>query len=375
MSIRSRSFRVQMGAALTAAAITASIAGRAQVFIAVGSMTTPRTGHAATLLDDGRVLITGGHTDSFLASAEIYDPLRRSFSATGSMTSAREEHTSTLLTDGRVLVTGGVGPSTNAELYDPATGAFSVTGSMTVPRTQHIAILIEDGPMRGKVLVAGGDTGAHSTETAEIYDPSNGVFSPTGSMTVGRAVFTAAALNDGTGRILVAGGDLYYRISLSSAELYDPTSGTFSTTGSMATPRALLTSAPLDTGRVLVMGGSIDFTDPSAVTSSAEIYNARTGQWSPTGSMMLARDFHAAARLPDGRVLVSGGFNGDYVDDVEVFDPARGRFETVANLLTPRREHTLTALPNGRVLVVGGFNGGYLASAEFIPHASRRSGQ
>ena len=122
-----------------------------------------RAGKTATLLRDGRVLVTGGYNcakagaDGIWASAELYDPVTGTFSPTGSMGTPRENHTATLLADGRVLIAGGLsGPSpaassavtlasyrtvetsasvlATAEVYDPATGAFGKTGSMSTFR-------------------------------------------------------------------------------------------------------------------------------------------------------------------------------------------------------------------------------------------------
>jgi hypothetical protein len=205
-------------------------------FSPTGSMTTARAFHTATLLADGRVLIAGGNSGSWtggpiFASAEIYNPKTGTFSATGPMTSGRAWHTATLLSDGRVLMTGGVNSGVElatAELYDPKTGTFTPTGSMKYPRMYQTAVLLSDG----RVLVAGG--GADYTNgiflaSAELYDPKTGTFSVTGSMIEARTYQTASVLADG--RVLVTGG-YGAQAPLASAELYDPKTGTFSPAGS-----------------------------------------------------------------------------------------------------------------------------------------------
>ena len=131
-------------------------------WIRTGSMTTPRTQHDATLLPEGKVLVTGGSGPRRVGvslapplSAELYDPATRSWAATESMSTSRTGHTATLLPDGRVLVTGGYGADrdfASAELYDPASGTWTTTGSMAHERRYHTATLLLDG----RVLVAGG---------------------------------------------------------------------------------------------------------------------------------------------------------------------------------------------------------------------------
>ena len=115
-----------------------------------GSLNVNRSGQDAVLLQDGRVLITGG--TGTITSAEVYTPVTGTWSVTGSLNHGRYLHTATLLPDGRVLVAGGnyIDPTT-AELYDPATGIWTLTGSLHTGRSAHTATLLGNG----KVLVAG----------------------------------------------------------------------------------------------------------------------------------------------------------------------------------------------------------------------------
>ena len=326
-----------------------------------GSMSTARAYQGATLLSDGRVLVSGGYDGNFiLASAEIYDPALGSWSPTGSMNSIRYLHTATRLLDGRVLVTGGnsnSGYSSSAEVYDPALGTWAPTGVMSTARIAHTATLLPDG----RVLVIGGHSGGNGiVASAEIYDPTLGTWSLTGSMSLPRHYHTATLLADG--RVLVTGGSGGSGV-IASAEIYDPAFGTWSATGSMSRATYLQTATLLPDGRVLVSGG-LDGGNRSRATT--ELYDPGLGTWSLTGSMSTGRGYHAATLLSLGRVLVTGGYNFDDggLATAELYNPALGTWTLIDSMTTARYLHKATLLSDGRILLSGGSSGfGVIASA------------
>ncbi|MFO1526450.1 MAG: kelch repeat-containing protein [Turneriella sp.] len=301
------------------------------------NMASGRLGHAATLLANGKVLVTGGWT------AEIYDPLADTFSAAGPVGVVRFYHTATLLGNGKVLIAGGSGGEYSAELYDPVTNTFTTTAPLTVGRREHTATLLANG----KVLVVGGVHMGYVSES-EIYDPLTNTFTFGGSLATGRYAHTANLLTNG--KVLVTGGQTT-ACNLSSAELYDPVADTFSSAGSMASPRCVHTATILGNGKVLVAGGW----SGSTLLSSTDVYDPITNTFSAGGSMATGRQNHAAAPLANGKALIIGG--SDWVGGLasaEIFNPLTGAFSPAGFMLNARREHTATLLANGQVLVTGG---------------------
>lgn len=336
---------------------------------ATGNLQTNREAYTATLLPNGKVLVAGGNSfGMFLSSMELYDPSTQTYSATGTMTVPRAAHTATLLSNGTVLLAGGLstsGPTASAEIYDPQTGMSTATGSMNSARFSHTATAI--GTMTGKVLIAGGDGGSSSLSTAEIYDQTGRTFATTGGLLSARSNHTATWLTDNNKILLTGGGQRSNGgpvTSLSSAELFNPANGSFATTGSMTTARDQHTATALQDGTVLITGGGISY---GAVLNSAEIYLPTTGTFSLAGSMSQARENHSAVLLPNNSVVVAGGDDGNFnvSSTAEFFVPSTGTFNPAPSMNSGRNFFTLVLLPGGStVLAPGGgsyFAGGLIA--------------
>ena len=290
-----------------------------QTFAATsGAMNVPRWLHTATLLNDGTVLIVGGSSVSgqtTLNSAEIYDPIAGTFTLLpNTLNTARVGHTATLLATGQVLIVGGYDPSTgilaDAELYDPSAQVFIDLGNTNSPRFRHSATLLQNG----QVLIAGGVTdptpgGAYNT--AEMFDPTTWTFSVVpANMTSGREGHAGTLLNDGT--VLITGGDLPSSGSLNTAEIYNPGSNTFTgVSATMTSPRIYQNAVLLNGGKVLLAGGVNDSGGTSTALNTAEVYDPVAKTFTAvSGNMTSAREHQTATLLNDGTVLEAGGTDG-----------------------------------------------------------------
>ena len=345
---------------------------QAQSWSFTGSMSQSRVYPAAALLPNGQVLVVGGyHRGLIVAVAELYDPATGTFTTTGSLNTARYGASAILLNTGKVLISGGGTAST--ELYDPSTGKFTVSGSESCACGAVPTLL-----PNGMVLFSGGfnDTN-YALATAELYNPATGKFSPTGNLNQARDGASSTLLPDG--KVLIAGGAYYtgpnyYTLTahyLASAELYDPATGTFTLTGSLNTARSGQTTTVLNSGDVLLAGGQNSGANGGYV-GSAELYNPSTGTFTFTGSLNTARILHTAHLLPSGEVLIVAGNYHGALSTTELYNPSTGTFSYGPSLNTRRQGHASAMFPNGQVLAVGGWQNvsnpymGYLASAELF---------
>ena len=336
-----------------------------------------------------KLSITNSHTIMIVLAAALVAAMNPfafaasgTWALTGSMQSPRDGQTATLLVNGHVLVAGGTNNGLalrSAELYNRTTGTWTSTGSMAVGRTLARAVLLSNG----SVLVMGGcvnDCLSTTTNSTELYNPTTGTFTTTGSMVQGRAEFGVTLLANG--QVLVAGGCTAYdangcAATTNRAEIYNPFTGRWTATGSLRGPRHAITATLLAaSGKVLVAGGADAAND---ALNSSEIYNPATRTWTLGARMVQARSDYASIVLSTGKVLFMGGenTNGFSIAYAELYNPSSGSFTATGNMTATREEHAAVLLANGKVLVSGGnqiTSGGVtpLASAELYNPATGR---
>jgi hypothetical protein len=274
----------------------------------------------------------------------------------------------------KVTVTtgGGTSPANPVGEFWAGEGNWSLTGSLNTPRSNHTATLLENG----QVLVAGGRIALASadvaTASAELYDPRSGTWRPTGSLATARWAHTATLLPDG--RVLVAGGHdvaATGSLGLSSAELYDPNTGAWSAAPDMGGTRTLHAAIRLaepncaaHCGKVLIAGGR-----PGPLTGSlgtSLLFDPVGNAWEPAGNLNEARYLTEMAVVGDGRALIAGGFGP--TDSAETFDPATATWSLTGPMRFPKARPTVTRLPDGNALVNNGWNNGPVPASDVFDY-------
>lgn len=323
----------------------------------------PRAVHRASTLADGRVLFTGGCStrgcggfDEARAS-ELYDPATGAFTPGPETVSARASGTATLLPDGRVLLTGGFpgegrAPQDAAEVFDPETDAFTAVAPMGAARAEHTASILADG----RVLLAGG-TGAdgRTVSSTELFDPATGRFEAGPELATPRAAHAAVVVDD---TVLLVGGTSDGVVGVAGSEML--VDGAWRPGPSLVTARVKHAAVTLANGRVLVIGGSEDIEGHTKLTST-ELLDPATG--SATAGPDLAEAQYkldgAVAELPDHRIVIAGGTR------VEVYDPATGAITVADEPAGPARSFvTVSPLGGNLVLVAGGYDAGITPSSQ-----------
>lgn len=346
-----------------------------------GALATARFQHTATLLADGRVLVTGGRsadTLETLASTELFDPRRSVWSPGPPLSARRAGHTATLLLDGRVLVVGGTAPAgdgsnrfdslSSAEVFDPAQKTWTTVSSMAEARNGHTASRLADG----SVLVVGGARPVHHhLSSVERFDPVANRFASSAPLARGRWLHDAVVLHDGS--VVVLGGRSNQGALEASAprpgapidgvERFDVAANEWRTGPSLTEPRQRTAVVAIG-NRVVVFGGQ------SALMSTnyVEWWEPQAPQWTPLSSnLSVPIAGHTASLLPSGDVLIVGGEPPSAVDTgrIQRWVAAAGTWCLAGTLKTSRKSHTATVLRDGSVLVVGGTSAGLAeASAE-----------
>jgi uncharacterized repeat protein (TIGR01451 family) len=327
-------------------------------FYSAPSLNIGRAYHTATLLADNRVLIVGGMTSTGqTVTAELYDPVAKTFTLTGSMQRPRTGHAATLLNDGTVLVTGMSAANLyGAEIYNPATGTFSSISNAVYVHLDHTSTLLNDG----RVFITG-DSYTFPYNAAEVYVPGLHSFTNLPLSTYGATKNEAIKLDDG--RVLLAGGTQggAYDPAVNS-EIFDPATSMFTALPPLNVNRWYYGGAKLLDGRVLLAGGN------SGGQLSADLFFTNTQTFVlVTNSMRWPHYFTKANRLPDGKVLVTGSS-----PQAELFDPANNSFSDTSQMQVARYFFTATTLADATVLLVGGMDvdtGAYLATNEIYDPA------
>jgi len=310
-------------------------------------MASARAWHVGLALSNNRVLVAGGLASTFapLRSAELYNPNTRTWAATGSMAVARSLHAAALRGNGHVLVAGGTGtagaPLASAETYNPSTGTWTTQPAMNKSRSQHRLTTLSNGD----VLASGGNV--DGTADAQRFSNSSGSWSGAGTMLTSVGQHSATLLSDG--RVLVLGNQD------PASQLFQPSNNSWSVTSNAPERRGFHTAVRLANNQVLVAGGM-----DGSTGLPCDLYNPSTGLWSRTGSLWQPhRTGATAALLSDGRVLLVGGdAAGSSRTASEIYDPVWGTWRPGPVLANAPQDAISARMQNNRVLVAGGTVGG-----------------
>ncbi len=337
---------------------------------ATGELLEARALTTVSLLQDGRVLVVGGEDDDYamLASVELYDPVLGTFTAAAPLPEPRDHHTATVLKNGEVLITGGGSGSlislpngesalASAVLYDPLANTWRQTGSMNEARAGHRAALLDDG----RVLVVGGGnevgypcahpdcTVADSIGSAEIYDPVTGEWTATGSLAQPRIAFDLRATAVG----IIASGGAANNQGLESVEIFDATTGTWRA-GPKLTDQRLYHAAAVLGGKLVVAGGKIANVTP---VTAVDILDEAASQWVSGSSIDEPRTGASLVSLQSGNGLIVAGNNQlgtTFLATASLYNPELDTWTSIEPLAQGRYSQATILLKDGSVLVLGG---------------------
>jgi hypothetical protein len=342
------------------------------------SLSQARSAASAVVLSDGRVLITGGDgANGPLQTAEFFDT-DGTVSPAAAMNAPRSGHFAVALSDGRVLVGGGTttggGNANSAEIYDSSADSWTLTNPLTTARTGATAALLQDG----RVIIAGGVGSGTPNDTIEIYDPATNNFSFAGTLSSPRSKQAMAVLSDG--RVLIVGG-FDGTNALSSSDIFDPISGNIVAGPALSTARYAHSATTLLDGRVLVAGGATDSSNGPIELASAEMFDPSTGLFSTmSANLARARQGHQAFLLPNNSnvLIVGGAFGGQPVPIAELFSAWQQRFTLTGSNVVARTNTTASPMrQDGIFLAAGGSDasGNALASTELYGFSTVKTDQ
>lgn len=327
------------------------------------NMPRHRHAHGLVALPNGHVLTTGGEGTTTngqhvaLSDCFLYDPVSERWTMTGSLRTPRSRRLSPLLLDdGKVLLTGGTGRQelglASCELYDPVKGTWEETGSMQETRVAHRVFKLKNG-----VLAIGGSSAdGQPLSSCEFYDPTTGTWHPRASLQQLRGAVTADVLPDG--RILALGSNTGSRRRSSLCEIYDPESDQWTVRTPPPAKHGVVWMITLpQQSQILALCADDQSRDGDKLP--CYLYDIARGSWKETGPLAVAtfRTHGIVARLPDGRVIALGAKREaklGVITNVEIFDPTTETWSRAPNLNIPRLTDTFAMLEDGRIFLCGG---------------------
>lgn len=333
-----------------------------------GPMTDFRNGHAASALEDGRVLVTGGFNGTQnLSSAELYDPMAFGWVATVPMLEVRYTHTSTALNNGQVLITGGWdGAATNhasTELFDPQMEEFTSGPALPIGRSDHRATKLSDG----RVIITGGFTGSVNTNSCAIYDPEDNSITSSAPMAYGRSSHTATLLPDG--RVLVCGGfNPDFGFQMTQCEIWDPQTDSWTNVADLQTPRDSHGATLTPDGQVIIIGGRYfnGITGFYEGLASTEVYDLISDTWSDGPPLVAGHSYVEPITFssPEVIVLPGGTFDSGIGTELsfswsELWSAETGDWEDISLNTEGRYRYAVARISENMALVAGGNNGDF----------------
>ncbi|MBL4846713.1 MAG: IPT/TIG domain-containing protein [Planctomycetes bacterium] len=361
----------EKSASTVAPTTTAVVASNQSVLgatVRVSTLSSPRGEHTATGTPGGVVVIGGESRGNVSGTIEMY--VNGQWVGVGTLAEARKGHTATLLSNGKIMVAGGQKDASgnqilsSIEIVDPVAKTVTAGPMMGSARSSHVAVPFR---IQGKefVLLSGGAGLKGSLASAELYDVATNNIVPLGAqMTEDRVAASAVFMP--SGQILIQGGLKNFtpgalQMSAAGAELFNPVSRTFSKAGSLSIDRYASALALTDAGRAIVFGGN----SSARIEATSERFDATTGQWSAAPALAEAREDLTLTPIRDGRLLAIAGRSQAMSASVEAYNGQTNEVAPLGSLIEGRSAHTATLLPNGNVLVVGGYGStGALASVE-----------